>query len=752
MSKQLFLLRDYQKETVRRVFQEWKTRRSVMVQMPTGTGKTHVLASVVNGISGTVLIVAHRIELVEQIRETVNGFRSFAGAQDDKINGQDVKINAQDDKTIRVASIQGIARRMDSLDFTPDLVVIDEAHHALAKTYRILWEKWPKAKFLGLTATPCRMNRSGFTDLFDRLVTSWSIAEFIERGVLSAFDYGSIRANSADQRLIDSLEKRGADGDYQVKEMNEVLNRRPSIERLYRSMMQFAEGKKGIVYAISIDHARSIADYYSQQGVKAAAIDSRTPQQERKQLVEEFKAGGLQVLVNVDVFSEGFDCPDVEFVQMARPTLSLAKYLQQVGRGLRRTAGKETCMLIDNVGLYRVFGLPVVDWDWERMFRGETAGKGQRLIQNASETIYFPQWQVEVPGTDMGMGLVISHDRLLERLTELDKRPEIVLRTAELKEWQDEVTGLWGLRRGRERLTAAEYTTVFDIKEDQAAVRWPDNRCGLVDATGNKRWEKEGDFSLKFGRNSFLLILTPKGKERYLDLYSYKIYTEKPEVKRYGNMELLKVGNRYYSRTQEVYVSVVNRSEEYIAYRKFYLSIFDGNGYVCVLEGDTERFYRIYRWLVDGSIVIFDTDGNFYHKAEGKEKAVLGNNRSTSAWENCKKKIERVTEEAIGRKQAKELEKKQRIQEEYQTATPFQAGIKWGLKVGNRITIPPVYRHVKPPVGKYCAVEKNYSQWGIISIDGTVLIEPKYPDITIDNNGTALLTQVTGKKVTIKLK
>ena len=751
MSKQLFLLRDYQQETVRRVFQEWKTCRSVMVQMPTGTGKTHVLASVVNGISGTVLIVAHRIELVEQIRETVNGFRSFAGAQDDNINGQDVKINAQDDKIIRVASIQGIARRMDSLDFTPDLVVIDEAHHALAKTYRILWEKWPKAKFLGLTATPCRMNRSGFTDLFNRLVTSWSIAEFIERGVLSAFDYASIRANSADQRLIDSLEKRGADGDYQVKEMNEVLNRRPSIERLYRSMMQFAEGKKGIVYAISIDHARSIADYYSQQGVKAAAIDSRTPQQERKQLVEEFKAGGLQVLVNVDVFSEGFDCPDVEFVQMARPTLSLAKYLQQVGRGLRRTAGKETCMLIDNVGLYRVFGLPVVDWDWERMFRGETAGKGQRLIQNASETMYFPQWQVEVPGTDMGMGLVISHDRLLERLTELDKRPEIVLRTAELKAWQDEVTGLWGLRRGRERLTAAEYTTVFDIKEEQAAVRWPDNRCGLVDATGNKRWERSNCATMRFGRNRFLVVETAGGNTCYVDLCNLRTYEVKPEVKHFGSFELLKVKHTCYSRTQEVYQSSVDFDSLVITYRDYFLSINECNGQVYALFTNDEDYYPIYRWLDDGTLVVSDKEKRFYH-ATRERKSYLGNRTTPEEWKKCSDAIERLMEQTKSRIKKQEAEKKRQIQENFRTAIPYQVGLKWGLKVGNRITVPPIYRNVKPPVGKYCAVEMNYSQWGVISIDGTVLIEPKYPDITIENNGTALLTQVTGKKVTVKLK
>ena len=227
-----------------------------------------------------------------------------------------------------------------------------------------------------MTATLCRMNRRGFTDLFDVLIASDGIADFIRQGWLSAFDYVSIRPGSEEQRLINGLEKRGADGDYQVKERDAVLNRRPSIGRLYESVRQYADGKKGIVYAISIGHARNIAIYYNNKGVNAVAIDSKTPAKVRRQLVEDFRQGGIQVLVNVDVFSEGFDCPDVEFIQLARPTLSLSKYLQQVGRGLRKTAGKESCMIIDNVGLYRLFGLPTACHDWQAMLEGRLAGKG----------------------------------------------------------------------------------------------------------------------------------------------------------------------------------------------------------------------------------------------------------------------------------------------------------------------------------------------------------------------------------------
>ncbi|MGM9777102.1 MAG: DEAD/DEAH box helicase, partial [Prevotella sp.] len=274
------MLRDYQTEICAQVNEAFDKQRSVMVQMPTGTGKTVVLAELVikelkdervkEGYA-KILIVAHRRELIEQIKATITRMGLNANNHSSFINNQN----------IIVESIQTISRRIDSLDFTPSLVVIDEAHHALAKTYKMMWDTWPDAKFLGLTATPCRLNGKGFTDLFDILVKSWDIPAFIKAKWLSTYDFVSIKADSHTQQLIGSLKKRGADGDYQVKEMDAVLNKRPSIERLYNCVMEYAHNRKGFVYAINIDHARSIADYYQSQGVSAVAIDSHTPVKER---------------------------------------------------------------------------------------------------------------------------------------------------------------------------------------------------------------------------------------------------------------------------------------------------------------------------------------------------------------------------------------------------------------------------------------------------------------------------------------
>ena len=260
------MLRKYQHNIKQSLISEWEKHNSIMVQMPTGTGKTHLLAAVIyDWLKETehksVWIVAHRRELVEQIEETVARYGISKG-----------------DERVKVMSIQWLSRHWEDVkDERPSLIVIDEAHHALAETYKELWLRYPDAKKLGMTATPCRLNRKGFTDLFEVLITSDSIADFIKQGWLSPFDYVSIRPNCEDQRLIDGLEKRGADGDFQVKEMDTVLNKRPSIERLYESVRQHADGKKGIVYAISISHAWNIAEYYNNKGVNAVAIDSKTP-------------------------------------------------------------------------------------------------------------------------------------------------------------------------------------------------------------------------------------------------------------------------------------------------------------------------------------------------------------------------------------------------------------------------------------------------------------------------------------------
>ena len=435
-------LYDYQREMIRRIDEAFRSCQSVMVQMPTGTGKTILLAEVVKseklkgknpdgekseklkGKNPCVWIVVHRRELVEQIKETLaKQLDSSLFTLHSSLNPLDSSLfTLRSSLTTRVFSIQWLSKHYHELEEKPSLIIIDEAHHAVAKTYKEVMDAYPEAKKLGLTATPCRLTKRGFTDLFDVLLQSWSVKKFIADGWLSLYDYMSIREDSEDWRLVNSLKKRGADGDFSLREMSEKLNVQPSIERLCDTVMRYAANKKGITYAIDIAHAERIAQYYREHGLNAVAISSKTPPEERKQIIERFKntncheierdsntnyhelptnchelssncrqfkiqnscsgkrlyepSAKLKILITVDLFGEGFDCPDVEFIQLARPTLSLAKYLQQVGRGMRVFEGKKYCLILDNVGLYRLFGLPSDDRDWQAMFEGRIAGKG----------------------------------------------------------------------------------------------------------------------------------------------------------------------------------------------------------------------------------------------------------------------------------------------------------------------------------------------------------------------------------------
>ena len=278
---------DYQEDMKERIEKALRLHRSVMAQMPTGTGKTYLLTAVIDSFVSNnpmekVWIVAHRRELVSQIDDTVRKFHSYSASNTSSLLS-----------SVKAMSIQWLMRHYDEIEKEPGMIVIDEAHHALAKTYKEMWERFPNAMFLGLTATPCRLNGKGFTDLFDVLVQSWSVPEFISKGKLATYDFVSIKSDGVTQRLIDSLQKRGADGDYQNKEMDMLLNKKPSIERLYRSLEEFGKDRKGIVYAINISHANAIAEFYREHGIAAVAIDSKTPSSLRKELIERFKASSF---------------------------------------------------------------------------------------------------------------------------------------------------------------------------------------------------------------------------------------------------------------------------------------------------------------------------------------------------------------------------------------------------------------------------------------------------------------------------
>ena len=370
-------LRDYQQLAKEEIFSKWNRVDNILYQMPTGTGKTRLFTSIIRDISiwglrhninYRILIIAHRSELIEQSSRSLDKYRIkhgvLAGTMKDK---RDLT------QAIQVASIQTITHPanqclIDDLKF--DFIIIDEAHHAVANSYQKLWEYCPDAKKLGVTATPWRMNNSGFAQIFDAYIPSMSIKDFIQKGWLATYQYYSIPTSSELVKSIESIREFDIEGDYKNSALVEVCDTSKIRAQLYDSYEKNVLGKKGIIYSISREHSEHICLQYRSRGVAIENIDSKTPAKVREKVIQAFRNGEIDIIVNVDIFSEGFDCPDIEFIQLARPTKSLVKYIQQVGRGLRKNGDKK-CIILDNVGMYSRFGLPDEERDWESFFYGE---------------------------------------------------------------------------------------------------------------------------------------------------------------------------------------------------------------------------------------------------------------------------------------------------------------------------------------------------------------------------------------------
>ena len=978
---------DYQEDMKERIEKALRLHRSVMAQMPTGTGKTVLLASVVEAFlrehsNCHVWIVAHRRELVSQIKDTLNKFllnfsfskitpslftlkegstshpdpltlrgeggnrptrcseplRSKVGGPSkvspdcagwDRLTASCLRpadglaatclrsaeelgdrlserggdglgatsassVNPTSDMMpIKAVSIQWLSKHYDEIEEEPGMIVIDEAHHALAKTYKEMWERFPNAKFLGLTATPCRLNGKGFTDLFDVLVQSWSVPEFISKGRLATYDFVSIKSDGVTQRLIDSLQKRGADGDYQNKEMDMLLNKKPSIERLYRSLEEYGKDRKGIVYAINISHANAIAEFYREHGIAAVAIDSKTPSSLRKELIERFKAssntsqnlpfsnhpvnsskitpslftikegdfskthpssltlkggstafpkplspqgtgdvtapprrseplrskdGGpskvspdcagwdrltdaclrpadgltatclragdglgatclraadgladgaadrlgatclrpadgvapIQVLVNVDIFSEGFDCPDVEFVQLARPTLSLAKYLQMVGRGLRVAKGKKNCVIIDNVGLYRVFGLPSQVWNWNAMFEGKLKVGKRKETPKDREFFLMNEKQDDIQiHPDSEMMMVMSHEELLQTI---------------------------------------QYREFVDSKGEFAIIKLPDGKMTVVNRQGEQVLEPGDYYDMKLLDGNILFYRPRRKAKCYYDLLAKTVIddgtnvAETPHVVNIKGWEFIEYNDIFMSRTQEDFSLPYHPSQyDFLNYGYYMIFRFrpsapgcqvwyycegdegkmrmsnEESRNVCFLRNDYEHVYWLCAVLYGERIVVMDSKEDYYLVDSNLKKTYIGCNHPKNEKEDLNFVMPRLGKkyyhEAMLQKKEMEANEMLLLHEKSEAGHVelYQAGKKWGVKVDGKVIVPPLYCSIAQPVGAYCAFEQIPKHWGIMTLKGKVIVDAKYEKVEIRDNGIAVVTGITGKTQTIKL-
>jgi len=357
-------LRDYQHRDIRRIKEAFARRRSVLYQLPTGGGKTVVLSRVTDLSHGRVLVLCHRRELVAQ---SVAKLRAV-GITPGVVAGADP--NPNPDARVQVAMVQTLARRQTAGKPLPpaELVIVDETHLAAAATWsRLLLSGYPRAWRLGVTATPERLDGKPLSDLYGELVCGPTVAELTAAGHLVNADVYSIPG-------ADLSGVRRAAGEYRKADAAAAMDRPALVGDAVAHYRRLADGKRGIVYAASLDHAHRLAAAF---GGGWRAITGSMPAHQRDRLVAKFRAGEITGLTNYGVLVEGVDVPGVEYVGWMRPTASLVIWLQGCGRGLRPAPGKSRVVIADHAGNAIRHGLPADDRSWSlhgRPKRAKAAG------------------------------------------------------------------------------------------------------------------------------------------------------------------------------------------------------------------------------------------------------------------------------------------------------------------------------------------------------------------------------------------
>ena len=319
--------------------------------LPTGGGKTVILATIATQAAAKgrrVLILVHRRELIHQTASKL----AWAGLD----HGIIAAGHPASDHAVQVASVQTLVRRLSRMAWQPSLVIIDEAHHAAAGSWRKILEHWPDAYRLGVTATPCRLDGRGLSEAFDHLVMGPSVADLVFWGFLSA---ARIYAPPV---VADLSGIRRRAGDYANDQAAAAMNRPTVTGDAIAHYQRLAAGQQAIAFCCNVAHAESVCAAFQAAGIAAQLLLGNTA--DRDQVVQQFGAGAVQVLVTIDVVSEGFDVPAASVAILLRPTKSLGLYLQQVGRVLRPAPGKQAALILDHVGNVTCHGFPDDHRDW----------------------------------------------------------------------------------------------------------------------------------------------------------------------------------------------------------------------------------------------------------------------------------------------------------------------------------------------------------------------------------------------------
>lgn len=351
-------LRDYQAAAVHGIRGAMAVNRRVLFVLPTGGGKTVVfsyIAQQAHGKGKRVMIVAHRKEIVRQISRSLDRF----GVPHALV----VPGATHSRRAIQVAMVQTLGRRISrGLEYEPDLLVMDEAHHGVAGSWATVAAAWPHAKILGVTATPQRLDGKGLSDAFDVIVEGPPVRQLIEAGHLARYRYLAPPMAATLKERLASIKKRY--GDYATGDLAEAVDQRSITGDAVNHYAKYLNGRPAIVFCVSVAHAAHVRESFAASGYRAASVDGSMAAHERDRIIGDFASGRLNILTSCDLISEGFDVPDAAGVLLLRPTQSLSLHLQQVGRALRPKSDGREAVILDHAGNVDRHGLPDQQRSW----------------------------------------------------------------------------------------------------------------------------------------------------------------------------------------------------------------------------------------------------------------------------------------------------------------------------------------------------------------------------------------------------
>lgn len=404
------ILRPYQVEDVAAIRAAFTLCRRVLFVLPTGGGKTVCFAFITTHAAAKgnrVVILAHRQEIADQISLALTAMGVSHG-----------RIQPGYDSTgdlVQVGMVQTVARRLDVL-IEPTLIIIDEAHHAVARSWRRIADAWRTARVLGVSATPERLDGVGLRDAFDVMVLGPDVRDLIDAGYLAPFRY--LAPNAPDLSGV-----RTTAGDYNAADLADVLDRDTVIGNVVSHYLKHLAPRTAITFCVTVAHAEHVALRFRDAGIPAASIDGSMSSDERRDMVERLRTGDIRVLTSCEIISEGFDAPAVGGCILLRPTQSFALYRQQVGRCLRPKVDGSAAIIVDHVGNVHRHALPDAPHAWSLDSQRRTLAERQKPAAGVRTcTVCETVFRVGVRSEDCGIaGCLFAAPAFRERDGDLEE-------------------------------------------------------------------------------------------------------------------------------------------------------------------------------------------------------------------------------------------------------------------------------------------------------------------------------------------